>query len=236
MATVNILLEIPAIPRILELLTEKGSGREEAELAACFPDGTFNQKALDILVARGIVMKEDGLLKLAGTEECSRAVAGIMHFYGQIDRVARRRLLFRGILNGMQYQCLVHFDAFCDMMQTEGYGRPDVDAMIAKEAREGYVEQVKIMYRAREGLKHKSFPFIPLYYYPHFIMMKADNTEHLRERLKNAGVFMIEENYLLGHYPKELAKQSREYILKEKNHIQERMKNEAFDIWWYYRF
>jgi hypothetical protein len=47
---------------------------------------------------------------------------------------------------------------------------------------------------------------------------------------------MIEEDYLLGHYPKELAKQSREYILKEKGHIQERMKDEAFDIWWYYRF
>ncbi len=236
MATVNILLDIPAIPRILELLREKGGGRDEAELAACFSDGAYSRKALDILVARGIVMKENGVLRLAQTEECSRAVAGILRFYGQIDRVARRRLLFRGILNGMQYQCLVHLDAFCDMMEAEGYVRADVDAMIAKEVKEGYVEQVKIMYRAREGLKHKSFPFIPLYYYPHFIMMKADNTEHLRERLKSAGVFMIEENYLLGHYPKELAKQSREYILKEKSHIQDRMKNEAFDIWWYYRF
>ncbi len=236
MATVNILLDIPAIPRILELLCEKADGRDEAALAACFPDGTYNRKALELLLARGIVTEEDGVVKLAETEESTRAVDAIMRFYGQIDRVARRRLLFRGILNSTQYACLVHFNTFIDMMQEEGFGRVDVDVMLKKDSKEGYVEQVKIMYRAREGLKHKSFPFIPLYYYPHFIMMKADSTDHLRERLKNAGVFMIEEEYLLGHYPKQIAKQSRDYILKEKSHIQERMKNESFDIWWYYRF
>jgi hypothetical protein len=236
MATVGILLDFPAIPRILELLKEKAGGRDEADLAASFPEGTYSRKALDILLARGIVTREEGLLKLAETEESNRAVAGVMRFYGQVDRVARRRLLFRGILNGMQYQCLVHLDTFYDMMQAEGYDRPDVDAMIARESKEGYVEQVNILYRGREGLMHRSFPFIPLYYYPHFIMMKAGNTEHLRERLKNAGVLMVEESYLLGHYPKELARQSREYIIKEKSHIQERMKNEAFDVWWYYRF
>ncbi|MGA3173480.1 MAG: hypothetical protein ABSE25_03530, partial [Syntrophorhabdales bacterium] len=47
----------------------------------------------------------------------------------------------------------------------------DIDAMLEKDGREGYVERLKIMYRAREGLKHRSFPFIPLYYYPHFLMI-----------------------------------------------------------------
>ena len=74
-------------------------------------------------------------------------------------------------------------------MESEGFTPSDIDAMLEEDGREGYVERLKIMYRAREGLKHRCFPFIPLYYYPHFIMMKPDNTEHLRERLKNAGVF-----------------------------------------------
>ena len=47
---------------------------------------------------------------------------------------------------------------------------------------------------------------------------------------------MTEEEYLLGHYPKEMAEQAREYINREKEHIKEKIKNEAFDIWWYYRF
>ena len=64
----------------------------------------------------------------------------------------------------------------------------------------------------RDGVTHRSFPFIPLYYYPHFISMKTDDTEHLRARLKHAGITMTEEEYLLGHYPKEIADQAREYI------------------------
>jgi len=142
----------------------------------------------------------------------------------------------RGILNATQYACLVHFATFTGIMESEGFTASDIDAMLEKDGREGYVERLKIMYRAREGLKHRSFPFIPLYYYPHFLMMKPDSTEHLRGRLKGAGIFMIEEEYLLGHYPKELASQSRDYISREKEHIKDKIKNEAFDIWWYYRF
>ncbi len=104
-----------------------------------------------------------------------------------------------------------------------------------KRAGQGYVERLKIMYRAREGLKHRCFSFIPLYYYPHFIMMKPDNTGRLRERLKETGVAMVEEEYLLGRYPKEIARQSRDYVFREKEYIRERIKNEAFDIWWFYR-
>jgi hypothetical protein len=45
-----------------------------------------------------------------------------------------------------------------------------------------------------------------------------------------------EEAYLLGNYPKELAARARDYVQKEKNHIKEKIKGEAFDVWWYYRF
>jgi hypothetical protein len=86
------------------------------------------------------------------------------------------------------------------------------------------------------GLKHKFFAFIPLYYYPHFIVMDANNAEPMRSRLEGAGIALAEEDYLLGNYPKELAAQARDYIMKEKNHIKDRIKSEAFDVWWYYRF
>ncbi len=174
--------------------------------------------------------------RIADGEEARRRVRGIMRFYDDIDRLARRKLLFRGILNATQYACLVHFAAFSAIMESEGFTASDVNAMLEKDGSEGYVERLKIMYRAREGVRHRCFPFIPLYYYPHFLMMKPDSTEHLRGRLKNAGIFMIEEEYLLGHYPKEIASQSRDYIAKEKEHIRDKIKNEAFDIWWYYRF
>ena len=60
-------------------------------------------------------------------------------------------------------------------------------------------------------------------------MMKPDNTGHLRERLRNTGVVMIEEEYLLGRYPKEIARQSRDYVAREKEYIREKIRGEAFE-------
>ena len=236
MAGFNILLDAPAIPRVLHLLINEGAGRREETVVESLPDRDYARKAIEALVGRGIVKREGEMLKLADGEETRRRVRGIMGFYDDIDRLTRRKLLFRGILNATQYACLVHFATFSDIMESEGFTASDVDAMLEKDGREGYVERLKIMYRAREGVRHRSFPFIPLYYYPHFLMMKPDSTEHLRGRLKTAGIFMTEEEYLLGHYPKEIASQSRDYIVKEKEHIRDKIKNEAFDIWWYYRF
>ncbi|OPY66696.1 MAG: hypothetical protein A4E57_02661 [Syntrophorhabdaceae bacterium PtaU1.Bin034] len=236
MGSSEILLDSPAIPRVLELLMETKEGCDEMSVMKLLPDKAYAQKALQVLLGQGIIEKEDGRLRIAEGEEISRTIKGIIRFYARIDRITRRRLLFRGILNTTHYECLVHFNTFIGLMQNEGFAQPEVEVLLEKDRREGYVERVKIMYRSREGVRHRCFPFIPLYYYPHFIMMKSDQTEHLRERLKNAGVCMTEEEYLLGHYPKEIASQSRDYITREKEHIRQKIKNEAFDIWWYYRY
>jgi hypothetical protein len=236
MASFNVLLDAPAIPRVLHLLLNEGAGRMEDALVESLPDREYARRAVEALVCHGIIKREGGMLTIADGEETRRRVRGIMRFYDDIDRLARRKLLFRGILNATQYACLVHFATFSAIMESEGFTASDVGAMLEKDGSEGYVERLKIMYRSREGVRHRFFPFIPLYYYPHFLMMKPDNTEHLRGRLKSAGIFMVEEEYLLGHYPKDIASQSRDYIVKEKEHIRDKIKNEAFDIWWYYRF
>ena len=41
---------------------------------------------------------------------------------------------------------------------------------------------------------------------------------------------------ILGRYPKEIARQSRDYVVREKEYIRERIRSEALDVWWYYRF
>jgi hypothetical protein len=230
------LLDIPAIPRVLRLIKEERTGSREDTLIENLPDRAYAQKAIETLIDRGIITRQDRVLKIAEDEETSRRVTTIMRFYADVERMTRRRLLFRGILNATRYSCLVHIDTLVGLMEAEGFSRQDVDAVLANDGKEGYVERLKILYRSREGLKHRSFPFIPLYYYPHFIMMKPQNTGHLRERLSGAGIAMVEEEYLLGHYPKEIAVQSRDYMTGEKEHVTEKIRNEAFDIWWYYRF
>ena len=236
MGSLNALLDQPAVPRILKLLLSAGETNVETSLIESLPDRAYTEKAVELLVRQGIVTRERGALRIAEGEEARRTVSGIMRFYADLDRASRRRLLFRGILNATPYACLVHFKTFTDLMEAEGFGRADMEAVLDRDGKEGYVERLTIMYRAREGLKHRCLPFIPLHSYPQFIMMKPDNTGHLRGRLKDAGIFMVEEEYLLGHYPKELAHQARDYLTREGEHIKEKIKGEAFDIWWYYRF
>ena len=61
--------------------------------------------------------REDGFLKIVEGEETARQIEGIIRFYDGRERVARRRLLFRGILNAAQYACLVHFGTFVGLME-----------------------------------------------------------------------------------------------------------------------
>jgi len=230
------LLDLPAIPRVLQLLLHGQTGAREDSVIEHLRERAYTNKAIEMLVGQGIIRRENGLLTIVEGEENSRRVSGIMRFYHDVDRTVRRRLLFRGILNAADYAYLVHFKTFTTLMETDGFSREDVDAVLDADGREGYVERLKVMCRAREGLEHRCFSFIPLHHHPHFIMMKPDNTGHLQERLRNMGVVMIEEEYLLGRYPKEIARQSREYVVREKEYIREKIKNEAFDVWWYYRF
>ena len=232
----NSLLDLPAIPRVLKVLLHGHTGTREDSVIEHLQKRAYTQKAIEMLVGLGIIRRENGLLTIVEGEENSRRVSGIMRFYDDVDRMVRRRLLFRGILNAADYAYLVHFKTFTTLMETDGFSREDVDAVLDADGREGYVERLKVMYRAGEGLEYRCFPFIPLHHYPQFIMMKPDDTGHLRERLGSMGVVMVEEEYLLGRYPKEIARQSREYVVREKEHIREKIKNDAFDVWWYYRF
>ncbi len=236
MASYRHLLDTPSIPLILEMLLECEEGREEPQVIEALTDETYGTRAVDILLKHGIVFREKGRLRICRGNEVARRVDQIISFYSDVKRAARKNLVFRGILNATYYKCLMHFGTCVGMMEQEGFNKGETIRMVDEEVQRGYVQHLKIVYRSRSGLKHKFFPFIPLYYYPHFIVMNADNVQPLRARLENAGIALTEEDYLLGNYPKELAAQSRDYILKEKHHIKDKIKSEAFDVWWYYRF
>jgi hypothetical protein len=230
------LLDTPAVPKLLEMLLESEQGREEPAVLDALGHDAYAAKAVVMLIEHGIIERKQGKLRIVRSTAVTRKVDQIVTFYSDVQRAAKKSLIFRGILNATYYKCLVHIGTFTEMMEQEGFGKTETIATIDEELKQGYVQHLKIVYRSRSGIKHKFFPFIPLYYYPHFIVMNADNMQPLRSRLEGAGIQLAEEDYLLGNYPKELAAQSRDYVLKEKQHIKEKIKNEAFDVWWYYRF
>lgn len=236
MADYRYLLDTPAVPRLLEMLLESEQGRDEPAVLDALGHDTYAAKAVAMLLQHGIVERKQGRLRIVRSPAVDRKVAQLVSFYGGVQRAAKKSLIFRGVLNATYYKCLIHTATFMEMMEQEGFSKTETIDALDEEVEHGYVQHMKIVYRSRSGVKHKFFPFIPLYYYPHFIVMNADNMQPLRSRLENAGILLTEEDYLLGNYPKELAAQSRDYVMKEKQHIKEKIKSEAFDVWWYYRF
>jgi hypothetical protein len=218
------------------MLLDSGGEREEAALLAAFSHREGAEAALARLVEHKLVSRREGIIELSRTDSSLDRANKIIEFYRGLQRVNRRHLLFRGILNTTQYKCLIHRGTFFQIMDDEGFAHEEVEELMTTDGELGYIEHLKIVYRAKDGVTHKFFSFIPLYYYPHFIVMNNENVGPLRARLQATGVQLIEEDYLLGHYPIEIVNQSREYIRAEKEYIRERIKNEAFDIWWYYRF
>jgi len=235
-SNVELMLDAPAIPRVLRLLMERSGREQHCLVVEALPDRVCADAAIEALVAGGIVCRQDGLLKIVPSEEAARRIDAIMLFYDRVDAMERKKLLFRGILNIAQYACLVHVETFAKLMEAEGFARADMEAVATADGKEGLVERIKLTYRMKAGEPARTFPFVPLYYYPHFISMGSSDPDHVKERLGRAGITITEEEYLLGHYPKAVAEQAREYINVEKEHIKDRIKNEAFDMWWYYRF
>ena len=236
MANYRHLLDTPSIPRILEILLESEEGSDESALLQSVGNASHATKAVDVLLKHGLIERRKGRLRICHGGVITGKVNQIVSFYQDIQRTTRKELMCRGILNATYYKCLIHYETFLEMMKDEGFDRNETMKTLGVEVGRGYVQHLKIVYRSHSGLKHKFFPFIPLYYYPHFIVMDANNAGPMRSRLEGAGISLAEEEYLLGNYPKELAAQAREYIQKEKNHIKDRIKGEAFDVWWYYRF
>ncbi len=93
----------------------------------------------------------------------------------------RKKLLFRGILNTAQYACLIHLDTFVGLMEAEGFARTDVEAMVDDGRQDGLRGADQDHLPLARRAPAKTFPFIPLYYYPHFVSMKSDNPEHLKD-------------------------------------------------------
>lgn len=236
MGSSEVLLYTPAIPVILRSLAERPEGKDESEFEAHGSGEQYMAKAVRVLLEHGLIERGEGTLGLTKKPECLEKVKCLLAFYEEVQGKARIELTFRGILNATQYRCLVHLNTFMEMMIREGFDTDDVSQMLAREESGGHVEHIKIMYRLGRGNKHRYFRFIPFYYYPHFIVTNSDSTDNLRSKLEAAGISSVEEDYLLGAYPKEMANQAREYIVLQKAHIKERIKNEAFDICRYYRF
>lgn len=238
MSTFEMLLSMPAVPAVMAALLDKPEGIDEASLTIPAGGPGRLEDTLSALARRGLIVRRSGLVFLtpgSGAIEKARKIVGA--FY-DLKSLMETSFMVRGVLGATEYyRCLVHRDTMFDMLAEEGVEKERLEKVLAAEERQGYVENLDIAYRVRGGVKEKFFPFIPHHHYHDFVFMHSRTVQKVGASSREPVVDIVEERYLLGSHPESIAQQARMYMKQHKHHILSRVRNEAFDIiWWYDRY
>ena len=133
MGSFDALLYTPTIPAILRSLAETPEGKDESDFDVGPSERQYVSKAIQALLEHGLITRDEGTLRLTKKTEYLEKVERLLEFYDDVQKQARIRLTFRGILNATQYRCLVHLHTFMEMMGQEGFDNNEVDGILAKE-------------------------------------------------------------------------------------------------------
>lgn len=238
MNTFEMLLSMPAVPAIMAALLDKPAGVDEASLVLAVGGPERLEDTLSALARRGLIVRRSGLVSLTpGNDAIEKAQKIVAAFY-DLKSLMETSFMVRGVLGATEYyRCLVHRDTMFAMLAEEGVEKEKFEKVLAAEEKQGYVENVDIAYRLRGGVREKFFPFIPHHHYHDFVFMHSREVQKKGAAALQAGVEIVEERYLLGSHPESIAQQARIYMKHHKHHILSRVRNEAFDIiWWYDRY
>lgn len=240
MKTFQKLLEPPSVPKILEILSLRPDGVPEEEIAD-FVGKDHGERTIPLLIGYGVIERSEGVLRIVQGPENLERIHSITRFFRKIQTATEVGLMIRGILTANVYfQCLVHLGTLIDLVAEGGsFSRDDVVKAVSAEERLGYIERRLITYRARGSLKERFFAYVPLHHFDDFVSVTGRHVEQVEEGacLPEDRITFVKEEYILGNYPAQLAEQGRNFTEERCGHLLSRVRNESFDlIWWYDRY
>ncbi len=234
MSTVAELLAMPAVPAIMTALVASPSGVEEASIVT--GGGPENlENALAALARHGFVTRHSGRVFLPPGGDALDKALKVLAVFEELRSFAEISFMVRGVLGATEYfECLVHRQTLISLLTGENVGREMLENVLAAEQKQGYVEELDIAYHTRGNLREKFFPYIPRHHYEDFVFMHSRAAGAAADEADSS---LVHERYLLSRHPASLAEQARQYMREKKPHILDRVRNEAFDIiWWFDRY
>lgn len=238
MSTFEMLLSMPAVPAIMAALVENPRGVEESSITPAGDNPDRIEEALGALAERGLIVRRAGVVCLPPGEKALTVARKIVAAFHDLRSLTEASFMIRGVLTATEYyRCLVHRDTMFAILAEDGADKEQLGKVLAAEERQGYVENIDIAYRVRGGLKEKFFPFIPHHHYDDFVYMHSRAGQSGQGLPGGPATSIVEERYILANHPPSIAEQARRYMRENKPHILSRVRNEAFDIiWWYDRY
>jgi len=223
--------DLPTAVKVLKYLRDVSALSTHNDISRAVRDGQAHVRwALAELGARGLIDRHgEDYYRYRATPEADEACRKLFDLYDKVSTRPQKELLVRGLLSQPAPRYLWHINKLLEVLEREGFARDDAVPFLDQETKKGYIKRVRIIFVAR--IPFTAPPFIPYYYMSDFRNIDSNEYEQLKQKCRNSGLLMNEENYLVGAYPPELSQPATQYVEKEKRQVRDILWEEAFQQW-----
>jgi hypothetical protein len=231
-------------------------------ITATGESSTRVEKALGKLVDKGLITRQGTRFRYVADSKTEALARNLLGLYGKIIREPQLELTLRGIMATIGYpSSYLRCQRLVAVLGREQFGAGEVVTLLEREVSKGYIEKINVIFtRNRPGSASamayqlpsgsaKWVRIIPIARVPYppplkiatFYMsnsrdvMMAD-LQRLREEYYSTNPGGVEEEYVLGIYPAELAEPAFKFVNNERMAMIEALKEETYQEWFGLRY
>lgn len=217
----------PTLGKILDYFMAHPQGATHSELTnlpGVYPE--YVQPALDKMLQGDVLYLEAEVYK---PKEGFTEFASVFHLVClRVNQTEERQLLVRGLLVGASKQgYLIRMESLVRVFDEESFDHQETLDFLTEEMETGYLSKIKVCFRS-EGPVFTPPPFLPLSYIYYSTHGYLDDYEIIKERWRQRGLFVKEDDYLMADYPPELVAPAKQYLDEKKTYLRDRLRREAY--------
>ncbi len=182
-------------------------------------------RALNELVSQGIVDSRDEYYYYSATPKAEEFSQKLFALHEKVLRTQQMELLVRGLLSRAGGGHFLRMNTLLHVLAMEGFATDDVLHLLDEEVGGGYIKKVQVIFI---GMVLSLSPVLIPACYASRLRVNAAEYELAKGWCQDSGSSSIEEDYLIGDYPDELAEAGIQYVETEKQRaVTEILREEA---------
>jgi hypothetical protein len=214
--------------KALKYLKESRARKQKEEIASIINEKQeYVNKALEKLVAIGVVREAEGFYSYVFTPHSDKFYHNLMEVYTRVNKKPSIELMVRGLFCEIPHHYLIHANTVLEILEGQGLDRKELNHFLEQEIENGYLRRIRVICL---GMRPFSIPvYVPSYYLSHLRILGWEHYEGPRQNYQDSEFY--EEDYLLARYPPELAAPARQYIETERRELKEKLRERGMAAW-----
>lgn len=218
--------DMPTLVKILRYLYNNAAPSTYGNIiTAIQKEQGLIDKALNELVAQGIIDSHNEHYYYTATPKAEEFCQKMFALYEKVLRRPQMELLVCGLLSRAGGGHLLRMNTLLHVLAMEGFATDDVLHLVDEEVGRGYIKKVQVVFI---GMVLSSPPVLIPACYASRLRVNSAEYELVKGWCQDSGSSSIEEDYLIGAYPDELAEAGIQYVETEKQQaVTEVLREEA---------